>query len=476
MTIPIHDFSTTIEAYDQTELKFSAAPFERKVSARDKTPVVQKLINQFIQHNASNLKKLGVALEPNFEGEVLSIKVNSGIKVGAIPLISPITYKQDFNLIVRPRFGWNGIGPAMLLTGLRVMPKILPLPQLSISEKKIPPWLLSTVILSRVEGLLKENERNFEFKHQNLSAPKGQVNWSKYITQRVSKGNFLSIPCKFPELGENKDLLSVIHHILKIQKASLESQREIGIYVLRMIEYCDSLINVVSHVPPMKPSKNFLKNFNASLFNSEALSKGLEAIEWTIDEKGLAGIGDLSGLPWSMSMESLFEAYIEAICAKVASKKGGNLTSGRNRETIKPIEWDPPYVGSQKYLLPDVIIEQSNETIIIDAKYKNHWEDLNWKTWNQLEEEIQNRHRQDLFQVLSYAVTRSNENITCCLVYPCSMQTYRSLEERERLFHKASINRDSASLNVILTAIPFEIKFEAAITHFVNLIDLKDQE
>lgn len=471
----MHDFSTTIEAFDQTEVKFSAAPFEANVNARDKTPVVQKLINQFIHQNATNLKKVGVALEPNFEGERLSIKVSTGIQVGAIPLVSPITYKQDYNLIVKPRFGWNGIGPVMLLTGLRVMPQILPLPQLNISERRIPPWLLSTVVLSRIEGLLKENERNFQFKHENLSAPKGQVNWSSYITQRISKGNFLSIPCKYPELVENKDLLSVIHHILKIQKASLETQRGIGIYVIRMIEYCNSLINLVRHVPPIKPSKNFLKNFNPSLFNSEALSKGLEAIEWTIDEKGLAGIGDLSGIPWSMSMESLFEAYIEAICDNVAKKRGGTLTSGRNRETIKPIEWDPPYVGSQKYLLPDVIIEQSNETTIIDAKYKSHWEDLNWKSWDQLEEEIQNRHRQDLFQVLSYAVTRSDENTTCCLVYPCSIETFRSLEERERLFHKASINRDAASLNVILTAIPFEIKFDEAITHFINLIDIKDQ-
>ena len=68
-------------------------------------------------------------------------------------------------------------------TGWRVFPKVLPLPQLKISERKIPPWVLSTVVLARLEALLQQLDRRFEVTEADLTAPKGQVNWSIYATQ-----------------------------------------------------------------------------------------------------------------------------------------------------------------------------------------------------------------------------------------------------------------------------------------------------
>src|SRR5262249_39686270 len=98
------------------------------------------------------------------------------------------------------------------------------------------------------------------------------------------------------------------------------------------------------------------------------LREGLEAIAWTVDERGLAGLCDLQGLPWSMSMESFFEAWVESLAAQVAHRIGAVLSTGRQRQTLVPIEWDPPFQGSQRFLLPDLILESHRGAIVIDAK------------------------------------------------------------------------------------------------------------
>ena len=35
-------------------------------------------------------------------------------------------------------------------------------------------------------------------------------------------------------------------------------------------------------------------------------TRGLQAIEWTADERGLAGVSDLEGIPWTMPMNEFF--------------------------------------------------------------------------------------------------------------------------------------------------------------------------
>jgi len=176
-----------------------------------------------------------------------------------------------------------------------------------------------------------------------------------------------------------------------------------------------------------------------------------------VNEKGLAGIGDLRGIAWQMSMESLFEAYIEALVSKFAKQYGGKIKTGRLRETIVPIEWHPSFTGSQKFLVPDIVIERGEEHIIIDAKYKDHWEDLNIETWYDLEKEIRERHRVDLFQILAYSSMVDKKKITCCLIYPCKKETYESLKSRNRLTHKAIISMNNRIIDLVLTAIVMSV-------------------
>jgi McrBC 5-methylcytosine restriction system component len=102
----------------------------------------------------------------------------------------------------------------------------------------------------------------------------------------------------------------------------------------------------------------------------------------------------------------------------VARQMGGTRKVGRRRETVSPLAWDPPYVGSQRSLVPDTILELEGRSFIIDAKYKRHWEELQQGTWHEQNTELHERHREDLLQVLAYANLVGTPEIVCCLVYP----------------------------------------------------------
>ena len=96
--------------------------------------------------------------------------IHSGSAVGAVPLISPTTARPDYGLVVQPRFPWPGIGPMLAEMGWRVSPAPLRLPLLRRSERRVPVWVLSFMILVRLKALLDTLDRRFELTDETLRA------------------------------------------------------------------------------------------------------------------------------------------------------------------------------------------------------------------------------------------------------------------------------------------------------------------
>jgi len=187
---------------------------------------------------------------------------------------------------------------------------------------------------------------------------------------------------------------------------------------------------------------------------SEHLIEGLEAIRWTVEDRGLAGTSDLDGLPWTMSMDAFFEAWVETVFESVARNTGAVLRTGRQHETTCPINWSPSFLGSQKSLVPDLWLEWESTTLIVDAKYKRHFEELQRTSWHALETHLREEHRNDLLQVLAYGNLARTKRVVTCLAFACSPDSWKALLARKRLFHKAQINVGTRDLHLWLTAIP----------------------
>jgi len=100
--------------------------------------------------------------------------------------------------------------------------------------------------------------------------------------------------------------------------------------------------------------------------------------------------------------------------------------------------------------------------LIVDAKYKRHWEELQHKSWGMADESMKEAHRADLHQVLAYASLARTPRVVACLAYPCLMKNWLSLRERGRLIQKADLAVANKTLQIWLTALPM-----AAATHEV---------
>jgi len=443
-----------IELLDHSTKRHSAIDLFRLWNARDPQASAARLATQFVQQNRPLLDLLDVRIDRDFDGQEVMLEVHSGSAVGAIPLLSPTSAQLDYGLVIQPRFPWPGIGPMLAEMGWRVFPRPLLLPLLKRSERRVPAWVLSSMVLPRMKALLDTVDRRFDMAHEILPAPRGRVDWAAYATRHLVRGQALQVPCSFPDLRADRQLLGAIRHTVERQLQSLESQRAHGAFVMRLIEAALAIAYRVRHVPPFVPSPPILANWLQRPLRTAHFTDGLQAIQWTVEDRGLAGISDLEGIPWTMPMEQFFEAWVETILAKVAQQTGGHLRTGRKRETVHPIQWDPAYLGSQRSLIPDLCVEYQNLTLIVDAKYKRHWEEIGESGWRGAGDELREQHRHDLLQVLAYANLARTDRVVACLVYPCSLASWQSLRERGRIMHRAEVGLAGRRVELWLTAVP----------------------
>ena len=104
----------------------------------------------------------------------------------------PMLAVPDYGLTIQPRFPWVGIGPMLAEMGWRIIPVPLKLPLLRRSERKIPGWVLSSMILNRLRALLDALTRRFEIVSEHLRAPRGSVHWYEYAVLPESLGHSFS--------------------------------------------------------------------------------------------------------------------------------------------------------------------------------------------------------------------------------------------------------------------------------------------
>ncbi len=452
-----------LEVEDHSITRRSAIDFFQLRGAGDRQQLparAARLAEQFVIQNRSLMALLDIRIGRDYDGSDLHLVIRAGSAVGAIALISPTTARPDYGLVVQPRFPWAGIGPMLAEMGWRVSPTPLRLPLLRRSERRVPAWVLSVMILARLKVLLDSLDRRFELITEDCRGPRGTVSWVRYATRSLPHAGFLSIPCTFPDLRDDRLLKGAVRYTVERQIRGLETQKEHGAFVHRLIEFGQQLLRRVQTAPPYVPSSTALGGWLQRPMRSEPFLNGLQAIEWTIDERGLAGLSDLEGIPWTMPMEEFFEAWIETIFRVVAQRTGGQMRVGRKRETVHAMNWDPPYLGSQKSLVPDIWVEWDSSTLIVDAKYKRHWEELQQHSWVNIEEELREQHRNDLLQVLAYATLARTPHVIACLAYPCSPSSWNSLRDRGRLIHKAELTMGARTLHLWLTAVPMAAEVE----------------
>ena len=405
--------------------------------------------------NRGVLRDLNVELSVGRVRGVPGLHARTGIRVGAVPLRSPVSGRADFGLVVSPRFGWTGIGDVLGRTGFRVTPDLLPLPDLPQSERHVPPWVLSSVVLLRIRRLLDATHRRFETVYEDRHAPRGAVDWGSYATRRLPVGRALSVPCRYPDLRDDEQLRSAIHWTVRRHRASLLAAPEGGLVVRQLLELCEQLIARVSGTPPQAPDARTRAAWRTSTMGGDVFKLGVDAIGWTVDERGLAGLSSLSGLAWRMNMDSFFEGWVETLAAWAARRTGANVASGRTEATRVPLDWDQNHKGSQRSLLPDVVIQRPDVVVVLDAKYKRHAQEIERRGWRNIQEEtLREQHRSDVLQALAYSTLFDAPRVVAVLAYPCDLNAWHSLAHRDRVLARARLRTSPRNVELALLAVP----------------------
>lgn len=382
------------------------------------------------------------------------LEVRSGTRVGAVPLLSPITGRTDFGLVVQPRFPWSGVGDLLAETGFRVTPELLPLPELPQSERRVPAWVLASVVLRRLERLLDATARRFVTVEADRPAPRGAVDWEAYASTRLAYARALEVPCRYPDLRDDEELRAAIHWTVRRQREALLAAPAAGRVARELIAMCDHLIAKLAGAPPKAPDARLRSAWHRRPLVPRAFSEGIAAIDWTVDERGLAGLSDLAGLAWHLDMEVFFEAWVEAIATRTARRIGATVRSGRAEQTRVPLDWTPATAGSQRSLIPDVVLQRDDLVVILDAKYKQHAHDIERLGWAGVTEQLREQHRADLLQALAYSSLFDVSRIVTLLVYPCGVDVYRRLVDRGRAVATARVRVAPRNLEVGLMAVP----------------------
>ncbi|MDW8263226.1 MAG: hypothetical protein RMJ35_11935 [Phycisphaerales bacterium] len=423
-----------------------------------------------MEQNRTIFDTLGLRATPEFDGNRVYLALESSSPVGAVPLISPLTGRMDFGLVVQPRFPWKGLGPMLGQMGWRVAPRPLRLPLLRRSERRVPPWVISLMVLERLELLMRHLVRRFELTEGVQTTPRGMILWAPYIAHQFPRALPHHVPCRYPDLRDDRALRGMIRWTLEAQVRSLSSQLEHGAFVHQMLERARGLLTHVRDAVPVRPTPRLVQGMARLPLRSEVFQQGLEAIEWTADERGLAGLCELEGIPWVMKMDAFFEAWVECVLERVTQYTGGVLRRGRTRQTQVPLRWESPSIGTQLSLVPDFVLETPECTLIADAKYKRHFEEYAASSRYEIGEETRESHRVDVFQVLAYSAVFSSVRNVALLTYPCRMETWQSLRRRGILIQKATIAAPGRSCELWLTALPMEAHAEEAAEPLIEAI------
>jgi len=384
------------------------------------------------------------------------LHVIPGGRAGAIPLRSPITGEVAAGLLIKPRFGWLGVGQILHETGWHAAPDVLELSAVPGSATEVPPWVLAGPVLARLGELLRDLKRGYEFVDDSRAQPKGTIRWAEYASRNVPRGDLHHVPCRYPDLGTDPEIIRAVRWTLERLHRELARVGGRDLVAATLIQLALLLMEKVRHARAERPRPETLQQILATNpYLASAIRRGLQAIGWIVTERGLGGTDTSDGLAWSLPLEVLWEQYVESHYRSESRMTGATVRVGRLGETTFPLRWQLPAQRSLTHLLPDLVMQQGRGVHIVDAKYKAHFTELDEHGWRAFQDDERSAHRSDVHQVLAYAGLFDADQVTATLVYPLRRATYLALAERGQDRSVATLYHGNREVSLELRGLPF---------------------
>jgi hypothetical protein len=436
-------------------VKISTQLFDLQSRDRSWNPFIES----FVRANGDYLDSLAIELSFSTSADAIEIGLKANGVVGAVPLKSPDTHKTVGGIIVRPRYGWDTAGFLFSAIGWAGTPELLKFPIVPGSAKEVPPWIIAGPIVRQMEQLMRLSAPKFRDTEEELSSPRGTIDWQQYCTKQLVNARPHFLPCKYSDLKMDEQLRRYVRWTLEKVDHSLApfvyDAPSAKLLRGRVQSLLAQLFDVKSEVPSYRNLDRLDRLLKRQLQTGEG-DLGFEAIKWVLDERGLAGSTDLDGLAWRIKMHELFEMWIEVLVRQWAKTFGGRVTCSRKFDSQSFIRWERTGSDSLGSLIPDVVVETDDDTFIFDAKYKGFLEPSEDLSFNAAIERYKDDHRHDLHQVLAYASMYQTERITVALVYPVKFETWAQMTISEQDVLTGSLEGPGRNIKLCILAVPIE--------------------
>lgn len=363
-------------------------------------------VEPFLEANRAHLQRLGVQARVEAR-RGLTVQLTPGVRIGAVPLLSPITRRVAAGLLVSPRFRWSALGAVLGETGFSTEPAIGGTPLVPGSAREVPAWLLAGPVIRRLEALLRHSKRGFSERLEVRQSPRGRVEWSRWARTHLPSGRWTSLPCHFTEPDDDPTLMAAVRWTLERLDDELALFQE-ALPARKLRARIADLRQRVGPGEAQRPEGGPERG-------SEWLVEATQAMGWIAEERGLGGARSLDGMSWDLPVDELWEAWVDAFVAELAPRCG--MTALRRGGTTRRLNWATP-TSSMRMLVPDVGLRSAGRLMWIDAKYKAHLQLIAHKGWSGLDEPTREAHRADLHQALAYASLDEAEQVDSVLVYP----------------------------------------------------------
>ena len=298
------------------------------------------LADRFQSLNRVALDALDVQLrlDSNLTGSRLH--VIPGGRAGAVPLRSPITGEVAAGLLIKPRFGWSGVGQILQETGWHAAPDVLEMPVVPGSASEVPPWVLAGPVLSRLADLLRDSKARVPVHRRHSSAAEGHDSVGGVCERHVPRGDLHHVPCRYPDLGIDPEIVRAVRWTLERLHSELARVGGRDRIATTLVQLALQLMEKVKHARSERPRPETLHQILATNpYLADAIRRGLQAIGWIVEERGLGGTDTSDGLAWSLPLEVLWENYVESHYRSESRMTGATIRVGRLGETTFPIRW-----------------------------------------------------------------------------------------------------------------------------------------
>jgi len=182
---------------------------------RQQTPGWGPFAEAFLRANEEAFRALELRPELGAGTKGMVIRLHPGGRTGAAPLRSAQTGHVVGGVVIRPRFGWSGVGRVLSEVGWHASPQFIDLPLVPGSGREVPPWVLAGPVIARLADLLAHVRRGYRQTQETLQKPRGKILWAEYLAGPMRTGKWHHLPCRFPELSNDPNLRSLVRWCLE---------------------------------------------------------------------------------------------------------------------------------------------------------------------------------------------------------------------------------------------------------------------